>query len=218
MTDDSALVPIPFPGAPREYGEHGKPLVVLVHDWYGRLPWLESYAEALAHQGFRVVVPDLYQGIATTEEGSAERLSSQLDVGSALAEIEGIVQIARSEGSERVGVVGFSMGGWITLLHAQAGAADAVVAYYASLGPNEHGVIPSPVLLHLAETDEWDEGQEPEAFVSRLKDHGTPVTEFTYLGTVHSFANATIVDKTDAQAAALAFARTAAFLERHLVD
>jgi carboxymethylenebutenolidase len=212
------LVPIPNPGVPEKYGEPGGPLVVLIHDWYGRLPWLKFYAEGLAHQGFFVVVPDLYDGVATDDATDAEALMENLDVATALSQIDDVVQLARTEGSERVGLVGFSMGGWLALLHAQSGAADAVAAYYATLSEAQHGVIPSPVLLHFAEFDEWDEGQDPESFIDLLKDHGTPVTEYSYPGTVHSFANATIGDKVDVDAAALAFTRTANFLQKHLVD
>ena len=214
----SQLVPIPSPGIPLSFGDRGTPLVILVHDWYGRLPWLESYAAALASQGYRVIVPDFYNGVATIETATAEVLMAVLDVAGALAELDDIIQLARVEGSTRVGVVGFSLGGWLALLHAQSGAADAVVAYYATLGLTQHGVIPAPVLLHLAEIDEWDEGEDPESFINRLKDHGTPITEWTYLDTVHSFANATITDRVDVNAAALAFARTSAFLEEHLLD
>ncbi len=212
----SQLVPIPSPGIPLSFGDRGSPLVVLVHDWYGRLPWLESYGVALAGQGYRVVVPDLYDGVATVDTATAEVLMAQLDVAGTLAELDDIIQLARSEGSTRVGVVGFSLGGWLALLHAQSGAADAVVAYYATLSPAQHGVIPAPVLLHLAEIDEWDDGEDPESFTDRLKVHGTPITEWTYLATVHSFANAGIPERVDVDAAALAFARTSSFLEDHL--
>lgn len=212
------IVPIPSPGVPFYYGEPGGPLVVLLHDWFGRLPWLENYARGLEHQGFRVVVPDLFDGVATTDEATAEQLLNQLDVATALSTVDDIIQTARAEGSQRVGVVGFSAGGWLALLHAQGGSADAVVAYYATLGPAQHGVIPCPVLLQFAEVDEWDEGEDPESFIDRLKDHGTPVTQFTSLGTVHSFANATIPERVNVAAAALAFARTASFLEDHLID
>ena len=214
----SELVPIPSPGIPLTFGDRGRPLVLLLHDWYGRLPWLASYATALSSQEYRVIVPDLYNGAATVEAATAEVLMAQLDVAGALAELDAIIQVARAEGSTRVGVVGFSLGGWLALLHAQSGEADAVVAYYATLRPAQHGVIPAPVLLHLAEIDEWDEGEDPESFIDRLKDHGTPITEWTYLATVHSFANATITDRVDVNAAALAFARTSAFLEDHLLD
>lgn len=212
------LVPIPSPGAPLYYGLPGSPLVVIAPDWYGRLPWLDAYADALSSQGYRVVVPDFYDGVCTTDTETAARLRDGLDTGRALAILDDVVAEARAEGSTRVGLVGFSMGGWLALLHAQGGEADAVVAYYATLGIEEHGIIPCPALLHLAEDDEWSPGSEPESFVARLEDHGTPVTQFVYLGTGHSFANASIPAAVDTRAAALAFARTASFLDRHLAE
>jgi carboxymethylenebutenolidase len=214
----SQLVPIPSPGVPLFYGEPGNPVVVVVHDMYGRVPGLEPFATALASRGFRVAVPDLFEGVCTVDSQTAHELMGNLDIGTALAEIDDALAHAQETGVERIGLVGFSLGGWLALLHAQAGAADAVVAYYASLAPEDHGVIPCPVLLHWAETDEWDPGEEPESFVSRLKDHGTPVSEHRYLGTRHSFANASLSDAIDAQAAALAFARTAVFLQSNLID
>ncbi len=212
------LVPIPSPGVPVFYGEPGNPVVVVIHDWYGRLPGLEPFSEALASRGLRVAVPDLYEGVCTTDAATAESLMNQLDVATALAEVDDAIALGQQTGDERVGLVGFSLGGWLALMHAQAGVADAAVAYYASLSEQEHGIIPCPVLLQWAESDEWDAADGPEQFVERLKDHGTPVTEHTYLGTQHSFANASIPGRVDGQAAALAFARTAVFLEKHLID
>ncbi len=212
------LIPIPFAGVPLEFGDRGEPLIVLLHDYFGRLPWLVNYANTLARIGFRVVVPDLYNGVATENPESAEALMGSLDIATSLAIIDDVIRDARDDGTHRSGTIGFSMGGWLALLHAQGGSVDAVVAYYATLQPAEHGVIPCPVLLNLAERDEWGEDADPESFVSRLKEHGTPVTEHSYLATVHSFANASIFDGFDADAAALAFARSAAFLEDQLAD
>jgi len=212
------IVPIPSPGVALEYGEPGNPIVVLIHDWFGRLPSLEFYAEALVRHGLRVVVPDLYNGVATTNEVMAQRLLDELDVGFALSLVDDAIEEGRAQGSDRVGVIGFAMGGWIALLHAQAGSADAVVAYYASLEGKDHGVIPCPVQLHLAADDDWAEGQDPDSFVDRLKEHGTPVTRYAYPGTRHGFANATIHRSLDARSAALAYARTARFLELHLLE
>jgi carboxymethylenebutenolidase len=212
------FVAIPSPGETVYFGEAGHPLVVVVHDWYGRLPGLLKFSEALTHAGYRVAVPDLYGGLCSVDDDGAQELMDKLDVRGALALIDDIIASARAEGSQKVGIVGFSMGGWLTLLHAQGGSADAVVAYYATLGEGDHGLIPSPVLLQFAEEDEWDADSDPASFIARLTEHGTPVTEHTYVGTVHSFANATIPAKFDARAAALAFARTASFLDKHLVD
>ncbi|MGV8895038.1 MAG: dienelactone hydrolase family protein [Rhodoglobus sp.] len=212
------LVPIPSPGETLFYGEPGNPAVVVIHDMYGRMPWLEPFAAAVASRGFRVAVPDLYNGFCTTDTDDARDLMQKLDVARALSIIDDAVEQDQETGVERVGLVGFSMGGWLALLHAQGGGADAVVAYYASLSAADHGVIPCAVLLQWAEFDSWRPDEDPVSFVERLKDHGTPVTEHTYAGTQHSFANASVADTVDTRAAALAFARTAVFLEAQLID
>ncbi|WP_213815307.1 dienelactone hydrolase family protein [Glaciihabitans sp. dw_435] len=212
------LIPIPSPGVPLWWGQVGGPLVVLIHDWYGRLPWLSPYAEALSRHGFRVAVVDLYGGVATDDTEDAERLMIAMDIGTALAEIDEVIAEARAQGSSRIATVGFSIGGWLALLHAQGGATDAVVAYYATLGVENHGVIPCPVLLEFAEFDEWGAGEEPSDFISRLADHGTPVTEHVHPGTQHGFANATIADRLEAPAAQLAFHHTEMFLRSYLLD
>jgi carboxymethylenebutenolidase len=212
---DDAVVPLPAPGEPLWFGDAGAPLVVVVHDWYGRLPAVSDYCAALATHGLRVAAPDLYDGVGTTDTAAAERLLSRLALEPALARIDDCV--AEAAGT-RVGVVGFSIGGWLALAHAQTGAVDAVVAYYATLGPDTAAVLPCPVMLHFAEVDEWEEDEDPDSFVARLQDHGTPVARHDYLGTAHSFANAAIPEHYESRAAALAFARTAAFLQRELLD
>src|SRR5690554_5778345 len=210
------LIPIDSPGWSLEYGQPGHPLVVVMHDWFGRLPWVTRYAETLSGYGFRVVVPDLYNGVATLDSHVARQLRDELDLASCLSIIDDAILEARLQGSERVGVVGFSVGAWLALLHAQGGSADAVVGYYGSLDSAEYGVTPCPVLLHLAEVDDWPRGGDPENMIVHLKDHGTPVTEYTYAGTQHSFANASIEKTWDPAVSALSFERTVAFLDEHL--
>jgi carboxymethylenebutenolidase len=212
----SDLIPIPSPGVPLYVGMPGGPLVVLVHDYFGRLPGLEKIADQFAREGFYVAIPDLFGGVATTSPEEAARLMNDLDVGGALAELDDVIATARATGVQKVGVVGFSLGGWLTLLHAQGGDADAVVAYYASLSADDHGVVPAPLLLHYAESDSWNDGEDPINFIERLHEHGTPVTDHVYLGTEHSFANSDIASAYNARAAELANQRTLRFLLSHL--
>ena len=213
--DRLAVVPVPSPGETLWFGDDDAPVVVVVHDWYGRLPEVADYCASLASHGFRVGAPDLYDGVGTMEAATAERLMAGLSLEPALGRIDDCV--AAADGA-RVGVVGFSIGGWLALAHAQTGAVDAVVAYYATLGPDTAAVLPCPVMLHFAEVDEWEDEQDPDAFVDRLQNHGTPVARHDYLGTAHSFANAAILELYQSRASALAFARTAAFLQRELLD
>ncbi|HWM34860.1 MAG TPA: alpha/beta fold hydrolase [Pseudolysinimonas sp.] len=213
------LVPIPSAGIPLEYGTPGDPLVVVLHDGFGRLPWLDPFAAAMADRGgFRVLVPDLYNGFATTDDDEAALLWAGLDDPSAFEVLDATLGMGLDEGSRRVGIVGFSMGGVLALRAAQRGDADAVVAYYATLGGDDPGILPCPVLLHLAETDGYAPGSEPAAFVDRLRDNGTPVLSHDYAGTEHSFANASLTERVEGRAAALAFARTVAFLEARLSE
>ena len=196
-------------------GEQGAPLVVVLHDWFGRLPWLSSFAGALVAEGLQVAIPDFYDGYTTTDiEGARGQLKS-MDIGACLSVIDDIIDEARLYGSERVGTLGFSTGGWLALVHAQGGEVDAAVAYYASVDQRHHSLIPCPLLLQYADNDEWEYGGEPQLFFGRLEEHGTPVTHFRYIGTRHHFANPSVAES-EPHAAALAQARTAAFLAAHL--
>ena len=199
------------------YGPTGAPLVIVLHDWFGRLPWLERVALQLATEGLQVAVPDFLDGRTTTDPQVAREFIQNVDIGGALTLLDDIIDEARLYGTSKVGELGFSTGGWLALVHAQGGEADAVVAYYASVSEKHHGVIPCPVLLQYAETDHWEYGGDPQAFHDRLAEHGTPTTRFRYLETNHHFANANVAGSSP-QAAALALARTKAFFAAQLID
>jgi len=200
------------------YGPTGAPIVVVLHDWFGRLPWLERVALELAREGFQVAVPDFFEGRTASDEQGARELIDTIDIAAALAVVDDIIDEARLYGTEKVGELGFSTGGWLALVHAQGGEADAVVAYYASVAEKHHGIIPCPLLLQYAESDEWEYGGDPQDFYDRLDGHGTPTSHFNYIGTRHHFANASIRPTSDPQAAALALARTSAFFAAHLFE
>jgi carboxymethylenebutenolidase len=202
--------------ATERYGPKGAPIVIVLHDWFGRLPWLEQVALQLAREGLQVAVPDFFDGrTALTEEGARE-LIKDIDIGEGLRVLDGIIDDARDGGTERIGELGFSTGGWLALVHAQSGEVDAVAAYYASVGEQYHGILPCPLLLQNAEQDEWEYGDAPHAFYARLDAHGTPTTRYNYIATKHHFANLSVPGAADPQAAALALARTCAFFSTHL--
>lgn len=137
------LVSIPFRRTTLEYGTPGQPLVIVLHDWYGRLSSFEDYGIPLAQRGFHVLVPDLYAGWAATDAADAAVLLARLNPSVAMSMIEGLVRSGRANGAPRAGLVGFSVGGWLALLLAQSGILDAVVAYDAVLNDAEQGCCPA---------------------------------------------------------------------------
>ena len=126
-----------------------------------------------------------------------------------------IADLRGRTGGGPVGVLGFSMGGFQALLQATTGAYDAIVVYYAALDEEQAASIHCPVLLHLAERDEFDPPEVFEQFVTGLRAVGTPVEARTWPGTEHSFANADVALYAPTQAAE-AWPITVRFLRDHL--
>jgi carboxymethylenebutenolidase len=196
----------------------GGPGVLVVHDRFGLLPGVRAACDALANAGFVAFAPDLYEGRTTTDDAHADELLHGLDVAEArerLALAAAHLRGHRRVAGGRVGAVGFSMGGSLVLAYATTGELDAVVAYYATIEPSDQAPVRCPVLLHLAEKDDWDPAETPEAFLAALDRAGTEAEARTWPGTRHSFANLD-VRAHERGAAEKAWAETVAFLGRHL--
>ncbi|HEX2157004.1 MAG TPA: dienelactone hydrolase family protein, partial [Actinomycetes bacterium] len=67
MPDDQDLY-LAEPSGPARAG------VVVVHDWYGRLPHVTAACDELAAAGLAAVAPDLYGGRTASDPGQAETL------------------------------------------------------------------------------------------------------------------------------------------------
>jgi len=117
----------------------------------------------------------------------------------------------------KAGVVGFCLGGLLTYLAALRTDCDAAVAYYGG-GIDQHLAeakgLARPLLLHLAEEDEFISKDAQRAIHAALGKH--PLVEIhSYPGCQHAFARHDGVHE-DADAAQKAHARTAAFFRKHL--
>jgi carboxymethylenebutenolidase len=201
------------------YGTEGDPVVVLAHDWNGRLPWIDDLGARLADEGFRVAVPDFYDGRSTRDDGEAGRLlrSRYADLPGAMRIVSETLGEARAVGSRSAAIVGFSMGSTIALGYAaEQPTLDAIVAYYGAPFPGIVAGPRVPVLFQLAESDDWRGREAPEAYRARLAAEGyDDVQLHHYEGAVHGFQNAD-VPKFHADASAAAWRVTVAFLREHL--
>ncbi|HEY0069763.1 MAG TPA: dienelactone hydrolase family protein [Chloroflexia bacterium] len=198
------------------------PGVLLCHAWWGLNDFFQGLAVRLAHEGFVVLAPDVYDGetAATIEE--AERLTNALDHREAIkyetAAADYLLSHPAVEG-EQIGAVGFSMGAayatWLATLRPQL---SAVVLFYGGFYGGDVPEADYPThtqaafLGHLAEVDPYESSEEILRMAERLREAGRDVAFYIYPGTGHWFFEADRPDAYDAGAAELAWQRTLDFL------
>ena len=197
--------------------KNGAPGVVVIQEWWGLNEQIKGIADRLSNNGYRVLVPDLYQGKVTLESAEAEHLMSNLDFGDATTQnIRGAVQFLKQQSSE-VAVMGICMGGALTVLSAvHIPEVDAAVCWYG-VPPQEAGdtrTISSPFQGHFALEDVFFPSEQVDALEANLK-AGNVVHEFYRYQAQHAFANENN-DSYSAEAFQQAWARTLSFLSKNL--
>ena len=204
----------------------GLPLLV-IQEWWGLVPHIKDVADRFAAAGFTALAPDMYHGAATTEPDEAGKQMMSLDLARAGRDLSGAVDdLRRRTGREAVGVVGFCMGGGLALVVAaqRPDAVRACVPFYGLIpwpeAQPDYSRLTAAVQGHYAAMDSYF----PPSAVASLQDTltglradgGEPVEMFVYEGADHAFFNDARPEVYDAEASALAWSRTLAFLEQHL--
>jgi carboxymethylenebutenolidase len=196
-------------------GNPKSPAVVLIQEWWGLNDHIRDIMGRLAKEGFFVVAPDLYHGKTTKNPDEAAKMMSELDTLKAVDEIAGAVAYAKAHGSGKVGVMGFCLGGALTLAAAShVEGLSAAVPFYG-IPPAEkvdYRKVTAPVLAHVAKHDEWVTVPKAEEVQKQI---GEKMTLHVY-DADHAFVNDTRPEVYDAANAKLAWDRTIAFLHQHV--
>jgi carboxymethylenebutenolidase len=202
-------------------GVTGKlPTVLVIHENRGLNPHIEDITRRLALDGFLAFAPDALYSVGgyPGDEDKARELFSKLDATKTLNDFLAAARalLAFPESTGRVGAVGFCYGGGVVnILATQVPELAAAVAFYGGQPPlQDVPRIKAPLLLHYAGVDERINAGWPK-FEVALKAAGTRYDAFIYAGVQHGFNNDT-TPRFDAEAAKLAWLRTALFLKRNL--
>ena len=182
--------------APGYYAEPaagtGAPGVVMLEEWWGITDYIRKMADDMAAAGFRVLVPDLFRGRTAAKGDEANHLMEGLDFGDAAnQDARGAAQYLKATGSEKVGVIGFCMGGALAVLSAMyVPELDAAVSFYGYPPPEagDVGRIKVPFQGHWATNDEHFPIAGADRVEARLKEAGTP-HEFYRYDAKHAFHN-----------------------------
>ncbi len=221
---------ITYPGASGEMRAYharpdieGKyPAVIVIHENRGLNAHIEDVTRRLAGAGFWAIAPDALSPIGGTPEDSdlARTKIGELDQATTLQDFIAAINFASSHSmtTGKTGCVGFCWGGRMSnLLAVNCENLKAAVAFYG--GQPEATDVPkikAAVLLHYAGLDERVNAGIP-AYEEALKASDVNFVLHMYDNVNHAFHNDTSPSRYDQTAAELAWKRTIAFFNIHLL-
>jgi len=202
--------------------------VVVLQELFGVNADIRKTCDELAEQGFVAVAPDLFWrqepgvDLSVTSEADWQhglRLYQAYDRDAGARHVKDTVNAVAKlpECTGRVAVLGYCLGALMVFLTAVRYGVDAAVAYHGGdtdkyLG--EVGGLEAPLLMHLAEEDEFI-SKPAQAEIKAALAKKPDTTVYSYPGQNHAFSRHGGAHY-NAEAAALAHERTYAFLNRQL--
>ena len=201
---------------------HGSgPGVIVIQEWWGLVPHIESVVGRFADAGFVALAVDHYRGARTTEPDEAGKLMMGLDISRIAQDLDAAATwlVARPEVTgSHVGVVGFCMGGGLALLAPTVSKRICCASsFYPAMpwpdyAPDWSAYAGKCAQVHKAESDEAGMGARIEEVVGQIRAAGGSVEVFGYPGSQHAFFNDDRPEVFDATHAATAWERTCALL------
>lgn len=204
------------------------PAVVVVQEIFGVNAVMREITDGLAGQGYLAICPDLFwriePGVDITDKSEAEwkkafSLMNAFDVDAGVKDIAATIATIRKDPgcSGKVGAVGFCLGGLLAFLTATRTDSDASVSYYGvgiESRVAEVEKLTQPLMLHVAEEDQFVPKAAQAIILQALKDH--PMVEIhTYPSCDHAFARPG-GEHYNEEAAKLANGRTLQFFKKHI--
>ena len=200
----------------------GRPGVVVIQEWWGLVDHIKNVADRFAEAGYVALAPDLYHGKTTSSPDEAGKLMMALNILEAHKDLGGAIDYLVSNSAtqgDRVGVVGFCMGGQLALYAASLnGRIGACVDFYG-VHPNvkpDYSRIEAPVLGLFAEKDGFVTKEVVSRLEADLKNAGVSIDFHTYPEASHAFFNDERPDVYDQGAAQDAWTRVMDFFGKHL--
>lgn len=174
-------------------GGPNAPGVVVIQEWWGLQDQIKGICDRLAMAGYEALAPDLFAGTVVPyhDSAAAGREMKSLNFLDATDQVvRGAIQYLGKTGV-KVGLVGFCMGGAVTILGAiRIPEVAAAVTFYGL--PPEGAFKPAdikvPLQGHYANVDDYITRQKVDAFEASLKAAKCKYEMFRY-DADHGFMN-----------------------------
>ena len=201
--------------------------ILVIQEIFGVNAGIRRKCDKLAEDGYLAVAPDLFwrmeRGIELDPDIEPEFQQAldwmnKFDQDQGIRDIEATIHhIRKEEGVQKVGAVGYCLGGRLAYMTAARTDVDATVGYYG-VGIDgllrEKEAIAHPLMLHIPTEDGFVDKETQKAMHDGLDDH-PKVTLYDYEGLDHGFATE-FGKRRDEEAAQKADRRTSEFFAEHL--
>src|SRR5262249_21362746 len=155
---DSGYLAIPAQGS--------GPGVIVIQEWWGLVDHIKDVCDRFAGEGFVALAPDLFHGKSTKSPDEAGKLMMALRIDEAEKDLSGAAQYLldhKATTSDKVGVIGFCMGGALSLYTATKNPKiGACVVFYGG-HPNVKPDLPNLHAPMLGIYGERDKSVTPES-------------------------------------------------------
>jgi carboxymethylenebutenolidase len=198
------------------------PALVVIHEWWGLVPWVKEQAAKLADQGYVTLAVDLYRGKASDSPEVAHELMRGLPEDRANRDLLAAVQFLKSQkkvNPAKIGSIGWCMGGGYSLDLAIADsslAADVINYGHLATDPARLQQIQAPILGLFGAQDKGIPAEDVRKFEQDLKQMGKKIDVVIYPDAGHAFENPNNKAGYRPQDAADAWNRTVEFLAQTL--
>ncbi|CAB4383534.1 unnamed protein product [Rhizophagus irregularis] len=193
---------------PKNGQEKKNSAILVLQEWWGINEQIKIHAQRIAdNTNTLTVVPDLYKGKLGLSQEEASHLMTNLDWKHALVELESLVDSLNKENREKIGSIGFCMGGAMSLALAShlkpKKPLSAAVTCYGIPSPTICDLsviaVATPVQGHFGKEDNMTGfsdlnaanslERQLEEGIERFDEPGKEIAIYRYDGQGHAFLN-----------------------------
>jgi len=196
------------------------PGVLVIQEWWGLVGHIKSVCDRFAAEGFTALAPDMYHGQTASEPDGAGKLFMALNIAQAEKDLRGAVDyLAQQSSSQKVGAVGFCMGGQLALFAGSVNPKVGAVVNFYGIHPNvkpDYTKLQGPVLGLFAEKDGFVTPQTARDVDAAIKKAGKQSEIHIYPNVDHAFFNDENAGAYNKAAADDAWRRTLTFFRKNV--
>ena len=184
--------------------EKKRPVVLIVHEWWGLNEYTKARARQLAEMGYLAMAVDMY---GNGKQADDPQLAGQLatpfykDPAMAKSRFDAAMNLVKSmpeADTSQVAAIGYCFGGTQVLNMAKSGSPLAgVVSFHGGLAgvPADKNLLKAAILVCHGEADSFVPAAEITQFKKEMDSIGADYTFKTYANATHAFTNPNATEK-----------------------